>query len=97
LDAAPSEVPGLLAALNEGRIDGSQYTGECACLVGTIANLRGCTYSDLVDDLRPNASRPAERFYMGISKGDTPATSQVSALAAQWTTEWLVKQVVVSG
>ncbi len=88
LSAAPREVDGLRAALAEGRVDGSTYTGECACLVGTIANIRHVNLSEL-GPLKPNSNRPIERFFFGISEGDTPATNQFSALALAWVEEWL--------
>lgn len=88
LAAAPREVPGLLEALRQGRIDGSTYSGECACLVGTVAKLRGCEYT-AVDGLVPNSNRPAERWFLAIRPGDTPATSQVSAITTAWVEEWL--------
>jgi hypothetical protein len=88
LSSAPLEVQGLIDALKNGLVDGSTYTGECSCLVGTIANVRGANYQ-LLGSLIPNSSRPAERFFLGIAKGDTPATNKVSALAHQWATEWL--------
>jgi hypothetical protein len=57
-------------------------------LVGTIANVRGCGVDDL-GAVKRNSSRPAERFFLAIKKGDTPETNQASALALQWCEEWL--------
>lgn len=88
LDAAPHEAAELLAALHEGRINGTAYEGECACLVGTIANARGCHYQHL-EGLAPNASRPAERWFYWIHEGHTPANSTPARLAAEWIEEWL--------
>ena len=88
LSGAPQEVPALIAALTDGRVDGSTYQGACACLVGTLANARGCAYTDLAP-LVPNSSRPAEIWFMGIATGDTPATNERSRLAVEWATEWL--------
>jgi uncharacterized protein YjbI with pentapeptide repeats len=82
---APSEVPGLIAALKEGRVDGSTYTGTCACLVGTIANIRGVD----VDVLPQDSYRPIERFFMSIRKGHTPENNQHSAIALEWAQSWL--------
>ena len=79
-----NEVEGLLKAVREGKIDGSVYTGECCCLMGTIANVRGCD----VDTLEKNSSRPAERFFMGISEGHTPETNPVSKIVEQWIVEF---------
>lgn len=88
LSAAPKEVEGLRRALIEGRVDGSTYRGECACLVGTIANLRGEHYQSL-RRITPDADRPIERFFMGIVRGDTPETNQAACIVLGWLDEWV--------
>ena len=89
LSGSPAEAHGLLAALRDGRVEGTTYKGDCACLVGTLANVRGCSYQEMGSSLRPNKDRHAERFFLGIRQGDTPDTNPVSKLAAEWTAEWL--------
>jgi uncharacterized protein YjbI with pentapeptide repeats len=88
LSSAPAEVAGLRTAIAEGRIDGSTYEGACCCMVGTLANVRHCKYSE-IPLLKPNSSRPAERFFAAIKAGDTPKTSQFSKLALEWVDLWL--------
>ncbi len=92
LDAAPNEVAGLLLALREGRINGSRYEGECACLKGTIANIRGCSYTALDArcdaPLYPDSNRPGERLFMGISPGHVPAINPVARIVEGWILEW---------
>jgi hypothetical protein len=91
LSGAPAEVPALLDAIKGGRINGSQYIGACACLVGTIANARHCDTSQLGPSLKPNADRPAEKFFLSIREGDTPDTNPFSKLAAEWVGDWLTR------
>jgi hypothetical protein len=81
-------VPALLAALREGRVNGSVYDGECACLVGTIANARGCRYNE-VPGLLPDSSRPAEAWFLSIGIGDTPERSLVTRITERWIEEWM--------
>src|SRR3990167_4538915 len=88
LSASPSEVDGLRAAIAEGRISGSSYEGDCACLVGTIAKVCHKKYDEL-PNLKPNSNRPAERFFLAIKVGDTPETNQFSRLALEWVEAWL--------
>jgi hypothetical protein len=89
LSSAPAEVEGLRLAIVEGRIDGSTYTGSCACLVGTIANICHCNYESL-PTLKPNSSRPAEVWFLNIRPGDTPETNQFARFALEWLDTWLV-------
>jgi uncharacterized protein YjbI with pentapeptide repeats len=96
LSSAPVEAVGVLSALRAGRVDGSQYQGECACLVGTIANTRGCDYND-IPALRPDASRPAEQWFMQIKPGDTPETSEAAKLAEGWVSEWCAAMIAAFG
>ena len=88
--AGRREAEGLCVALREGRVDGSQYQGACACLVGTLAKVRGVAYWD-IPGLRPDSTRPSERWYTGIRKGDTPATNPIAALSLAWAEEWLAR------
>jgi len=88
LCAAPKEVDGLRLALAEGRIDGSTYSGDCACLVGTIANVRGTSVESLAI-LKPDCSRPIERFFLAIRPGDKPENNEFSRLALSWCDEWI--------
>jgi hypothetical protein len=80
---AQPEIPALVAALTEGRVNGSAYSGKCACLVGTIANARGCEYKTLPHD----GSRPIERWFLAIRKG-TPADHPVVAITLGWIKEY---------
>ena len=79
---APAEIQGLRLALTEGRVDGSTYEGPCACLVGTIANVRHANYQEI--GIKPDSTRPAERWFMGIKEGDTPETNQISRITVEW-------------
>lgn len=72
-----AEVPHLRQALLDGKVDGSQYEGECACLVGTIANADGSV--DEVCESIPyydkGTHNPGEQFFWNIREGDTPENS----------------------
>jgi hypothetical protein len=88
LECAPAEVGELLAVLRRGGVDGRVYEGECACLVGTLANVRGVRF-DAFPALRPNSARPAERWFLAIRKGDTPETSPIVRLTCEWIEAWM--------
>lgn len=96
LSLAPAEVPGLRAAIAAGRIDGSTYEGDCACLVGTLAAVRRCNY-DAIPGLAPNGNRAAERFFLAIRPGDTPEKSQFAALALEWVDQWTANMQAAFG
>jgi hypothetical protein len=104
LDQAPAEVAGLRAAIAEGNIDGSVYEGTCACLVGTIANVRHVSVEAL--DIPKDASRPAEQWFMPIRKGDVPLDDPSKAtesegvfrasVALKWIDEWAASRLAVA-
>jgi Pentapeptide repeats (8 copies) len=87
LSLALQEVPAIRAALVEGRVDGGTYYGECACLIGTIANARGCDVYSL-ESLGPAPSRPIEHFFLRIDRRDTPQTNPIAKLIVHWIDEW---------
>jgi hypothetical protein len=89
LNAIP-EVPALRQALIDGKINGSQYAGECACLCGTIANVRGCDFrnSEGMKGVTPDSTSMAERFFMGITPENTPENNGAAKMVLQWIDEF---------
>ena len=88
------EIEFLKENIISGNIDGSTYDGPCACLSGTLLNgatlhngIQEPTVKQKILSCR-NASRPIERFFLGINKGDTPETNPFSKLALEWLEEF---------
>ena len=81
LHCLPKEVKFLKNKLIGGEVDGSQYEGTCACLIGTLANGDGgmekvCQTIPFYDKGTHNFG---ETFFLNIKKGDTPENNQFSA------------------
>ena len=83
----PGELEFLRDAIRNGKINGSVYDGECACLAGTLSKATGKSWSIFKNDspIEIDASSPRERFFLGIAEGDTPETNPISAIALEWT------------
>ena len=84
LDSYPNEVSGLRQKIIAGEIDGTMYEGNCACLRGTIAKLRGCSF----EDLEPNPHSLEEQWFLAIQPG-MAVDHPVVAITLSWIDEWL--------
>jgi len=80
-----SELPGLRKALVEGRVDGTQYEGDCACLIGTLGNLDGGVKKvcEAIPYYDKGTHNPGEAWFLNIHKGDTAKNNQFSAHAVK--------------
>ena len=80
------EIPALKQAVLDGKINGSVYAGEhagdCACLVGTLEKSK--RFKAEYGTLLRNSSRPIEKLFLAIKKGDTPETNQISKIVLEW-------------
>ncbi len=87
----PNEIPNLRQKFIEGKINGSTYSGECACLAGTIANHLKINAEDLPEKFNfpVDSSSPRESFAMSVREGDTPENSQIAAFFVEWIDEAL--------
>jgi len=78
LEHLKAEVPFLRDKLIKGEVDGSQYEGECACLIGTLGNADGGV--DAVCKAIPfyekSVHNPGETWFLNIRKGDTPENNE---------------------
>ena len=84
LETAKPEIEFLKSALENGKVNGSVYTGECACLIGTIANARKCD----VNTLEKNLYSPAERWFLGIKPRDIAESNQIVKITLDWIEEF---------
>ena len=95
LTIARTEAVGLYDHLMRGKINGLAYAGECACFVGTIANLRKEDHLNLSIDLKADASSATERWFLGIRQGDTPDNNPVSKITSEWFEEFFNSNNIV--
>jgi uncharacterized protein YjbI with pentapeptide repeats len=91
----PAELDNLRGAIIAGRIDGSTYSGECACLAGTLAKAHFGNDVEYNGDDIPldvltfvaDSRSPREQWFMLIGVGDTSKTNQASKIALEWLDE----------
>ena len=81
LSCLKNEVPYLKKMLIEGKVDGSQYEGDCACLIGTLANGDGGLEKvcKTIPFYEKGMQNMGETFFLNIRKGDTPENNEFSA------------------
>ncbi len=88
------EIGFLKKAIIDGKIDGSTYSGSCACLSETLE--KGAIFQNgkkekervkTIMDCR-DSGRPAETFFLGIKPGNIPENNQASKLALEWLEEF---------
>jgi Pentapeptide repeats (8 copies) len=88
-----NEAAGVAQALRDGKVNGSTYEGECACLVGTIANVKHVSVTQLDKD----SSRPAEQWFLMINKGDKAGDETAGGFAATKALEWVLEWCALNG
>ena len=71
------EVPFLREKLIKGEVNGSCYIGDCACLIGTLANGDGGMNAvcQRLPFYKIGTHNPAEQWFWNINIGDTPENS----------------------
>jgi uncharacterized protein YjbI with pentapeptide repeats len=71
-----------------GEIQGTQYSGDCACLIGTLYKADGSqNENEFVKSHIPfyecGLHNPSEQLFYQIRKGDTPETNQFAKIAIE--------------
>jgi hypothetical protein len=83
-----NEVPELVNYIKQGKIDGSCYSGECSCLMGTFAKIKNADIKDNEFSIKDVRS-PAEQWFAMIKPGNTPENNFASKMALEWIEEFL--------
>jgi len=90
------ELPFLREKLVEGKVDGTQYEGECCCLIGTLANEDGGV--DKVCSNIPYYEKGlhnyGEQWFFNIRPGDTPENNEFASHAVKLIDEIIKKEEV---
>lgn len=70
----------------DGKINGTKYEGDCACLKGTIHNAKACDWKE--SGLIRNVSEPSEQWFLQIAEKQTPENNNVVKLTVDWINEF---------
>ena len=80
------EVEGLRQKIIAGKIDGTQYAGDCCCLIGSLGDDKAANCIPYYDKGIHNFG---EQLFLQIKEGDTPETNQFSKIALELCDEFL--------
>ena len=72
------ELPYLREKLIEGKVNGSQYEGECACLIGSLGKGKMDCVRKVVSAIPyydMGTHNYGEQWFLAIKEGDTPKNS----------------------
>ena len=86
LEHLKPEVPFLKDKLLAGQVDGSQYEGRCACLVGSLAKAAEGSVEAVCQAIpyyKMDVRNPGEQWFLNINEGDTPKTNEFSKHAVR--------------
>jgi Pentapeptide repeats (8 copies) len=77
LEHLKPEVPYLREKLIKGEVDGSQYEGECACLIGSLGKADGgvAEVCKRIPFYEKGLENLGEQWFFQIRPGDTPKNS----------------------
>jgi uncharacterized protein YjbI with pentapeptide repeats len=78
--SAKVEVVGLKSKIVEGKINGSQYEGECCCLIGSLGNDKAVS---LIPFYTKGLHNIGEQLFYQIKEGDTPENNIFSKIALE--------------
>jgi hypothetical protein len=72
------ELPFLREKLVKGEVDGSQYEGDCACLIGTLGKADGGVdkVCQVIPYYEKGTHNAGENWFLNIKKGDTPENNE---------------------
>ncbi len=73
-----SELPYLRDKLVSGHVNGSQYEGECACLIGSLGHGKKDCIDKVVESIpyyNKGLHNYCEQWFYQIHSGDTPETN----------------------
>jgi hypothetical protein len=86
LEHLKAEVPFLKKKLISGEVNGSQYDGDCACLIGSLANAKDEAASkvcNVIPYYSLDSNNPGEQWFLNIHEGDTPQDNVFSKHAVK--------------
>ncbi|HEY5234716.1 MAG TPA: pentapeptide repeat-containing protein, partial [Rhabdochlamydiaceae bacterium] len=83
LEHTKNEIPYLREKLIKGEVDGTQYEGDCACLIGSLGKADGGTdkICSTIPFYEKGLHNYGEQWFWQIKKGDTPKNNEFAAHA----------------
>ena len=85
------EIESLLVKIKEGKINGTQYVGDCCCLIGSLGDDKAVS---LIPHYEKGIHNPSEQLFYQIREGDTPDNNKFSKYAHNFIVDFLKEREI---